>query len=54
MDYNLFLLIAFITISLFMDFMYTPVTGKELTMKTRFVIFVVIVAVFFLLIYITP
>ncbi len=54
MNYNIFLLIVFVSISLFLDFFYTPLTGKELTMKTRFILFVIIVIIFILLVFITP
>ncbi len=52
--FNVALLIAFVFISLFMDFLYTPFTGKELTQKKRFMIFVAVSIVFIILIFITP
>ncbi len=52
--YNVVILVAFIFVSLFMDFMYTPMTGKELTQGRRFLIFIVVCAVFGLLVFITP
>jgi len=54
MNYNLFLVIVFVFVSLSLDFLYTPMTGKELAMKTRFILFVIIVTIFIFLVYITP
>ncbi len=52
--YNVIILIAFISVSLFMDFLYTPVTGKELTNAKRFMLLIGISLFFILLIFITP
>lgn len=52
--YNVVILVAFVFVSLFVDFLYTPVTGKELTHGKRFLIFIIVCIVFGLLIFITP
>ncbi len=52
--YNIAILVAFVFVSLFMDFLYTPLTGKELTQGRKFLIFIIVFLIFLLLIYITP